>query len=172
MIKTSSAKLEKAFSDYGVNLKNVKENTVDIVVMYNGKESEFLNTPLLKGYFQQLFDIKQASILTLEKCNYDDDSEERIIYPKLDGNTATRYFRAAFISIEPLKKSAKKAPKVESFDDDEIPEIKPVKNRRIAISEPTPKKSEIDISEITSAILTSPDFANIIAAAVKTALKK
>lgn len=169
MIKTSSIKLEKAFNDFGISLKNVKENTVDITVIYNGKESAFLNEPLIKGYFQLLFDIKKPSTIELARCDYSDDSEERIVYPKLEGNTCTRYFRAAFIGIEEKKASAKRPiKKIESFEDeieaDDIPVIRP-KQRKIANKENS--KPGLDIESVTSAILS-----RTIAAAVKQALKK
>ena len=175
MIKAGSSKLEKAFNDFGVSLKAVKENTVDITVIYNGKESEFLNEPLIKGYFQLLFDVKKPSIIELAKCDYSDESEERIVYPKLDGNTCTRYFRAAFIGIEEKKASAKRpVKKIESFEDeieaDDIPVMRP-KQRKIANKEVS-KPVELDIESVTSAILSSPEFSAVIAAAVKQALKK
>ena len=175
MVKAGSSKLEKAFNDFGVSLKAVKENTVDITVIYNGKESEFLNEPLIKGYFQLLFDIKKPSTIELAKCDYSDESEERIVYPKLDGNTCTRYFRAAFIGIEEKKASVKRpVKKIESFEDeieaDDIPVIKP-RLKKIANKEVS-KPVELDIESVTSAILSSPEFAATIAAAVKQALKK
>ena len=174
MIKASSTKLEKAFNDFGISLKSVKENTVDITVIYNGKESAFLNEPLIKGYFQLLFDVKKPSIIELAKCDYSDESEERIVYPKLEGNTCTRYFRAAFIGIEDKKSSAKRpVKKIESFEDedaDDIPVMMP-KQRKIANKENS-KPINLDIESVTSAILSSPEFAATIAAAVKQALKK
>jgi 5'-3' exonuclease len=173
MIKAQSTKLEKAFNDFGISLKSVKENTVDITVIYNGKESAFLNEPLIKGYFQLLFDVKKPSIIELAKCDYSDDLEERIVYPKLEGNTCTRYFRAAFIGIEEKKASAKcPVKKIESFEDeaDDIPVIKP-RLKKIANKEVN-KPAELDIESVTSAILSSPEFAATIAAAVKAALKK
>ena len=174
MIKASSTKLEKAFNDFGVSLKAVKENTVDITVIYNGKESEFLNEPLIKGYFQLLFDIKKPSIIELSKCDYSDESEERVVYPKLEGNTCTRYFRAAFIGIEEKKASAKRPRKIESFEDeieaDDIPVMRP-RLKKIANKE-VDKPANLDIESVTSAILSSPEFAATIAAAVKQALKK
>lgn len=173
MIKAQSTKLEKAFNDFGISLKSVKENTVDITVIYNGKESAFLNEPLIKGYFQLLFDVKKPSIIELAKCDYADDTEERIVYPKLEGNTCTRYFRAAFIGIEEKKASVKRpVKKIESFEDDtdDIPVIKP-RVKKIA-NKDTNKPAELDIESVTSAILSSPEFAATIAAAVKAALKK
>ena len=175
MIKAQSTKLEKAFNDFGISLKSVKENTVDITVIYNGKESAFLNEPLIKGYFQLLFDVKKPSTIELAKCDYSDESEERIVYPKLEGNTCTRYFRAAFIGIEEKKASAKRpVKKIESFEDeieaDDIPVMRP-KQRKIANKEIS-KPVELDIESVTSAILSSPEFAATIAAAVKAALKK
>ena len=174
MIKASSSKLEKAFNDFGISLKTIKENTVDITVIYNGKESEFLNDPLLKGYFQALFDVKKPSIIELAKCDYSDESEERIVYPKLEGNICTRYFRAAFIGIEEKKASAKRpVKKIDSFEDeeaDDIPVMRP-KQRKIANKENN-KPANLDIESVTSAILSSPEFAATIAAAVKQALKK
>lgn len=173
MIKASSTKLEKAFNDFGISLKAVKENTVDITVIYNGKESEFLNGPLIKGYFQLLFDIRKPSTIELAKCDYSDESEERIVYPKLEGNTCTRYFRAAFIGIEEKKAAAKRpVKKIESFEDeaDDIPVIKP-RLKKIANKEVN-KPAGLDIESVTSAILSSPEFAATIAAAVKQALKK
>ena len=174
MIKASSTKLEKAFNDFGISLKSVKENTVDITVIYNGKESAFLNEPLIKGYFQLLFDVKKPSIIELAKCDYSDESEERIVYPKLEENTCTRYFRAAFIGIEEKKSSAKRpVKKIESFEDEEIDDI-PVmrpKQRKIA-NKDNSKPANLDIESVTSAILSSPEFAATIAAAVKQALKK
>lgn len=175
MIRASSTKLEKAFNDFGISLKTIKENTVDITVIYNGKESEFLNEPLLKGYFQALFDIKKPSTIELAKCDYTDDAEERIVYPKLEGNICTRYFRAAFIGIEEKKASVKRPiKKIESFEDeieaDDIPIMRP-KQRKIANKENN-KPANLDIESVTSAILSSPEFAATIAAAVKQALKK
>ena len=174
MIKASSSKLEKAFNDFGISLKTIKENTVDITVIYNGKESEFLNEPLIKGYFQALFDVKKPSIIELAKCDYSDESEERIVYPKLEGNICTRYFRAAFIGIEEKKASAKRpVKKIDSFEDeeaDDIPVMRP-KQRKIANKENN-KPANLDIESVTSAILSSPEFAATIAAAVKQALKK
>ena len=103
-VQFSSEKLAKVFNDFGINMNNVKPCTDDsIVIFYDDNMSDFLNSPLTKGYFVELFGLQSKDSLYLSKKDYslkDKETDIRLIYPKFNGSVITGYFKADFLDIE------------------------------------------------------------------------